>query len=171
MLVLENGRQKPLDTFARNLLKQFSGRSSLSGQDASRWLARVLFTPRQTLNDRIFLINHPDVPAALSIPGQGRQRYSFTQINSGLDRLRQLAMQAAQMDDDRRSVFENEIMRLYVNAHLYTELLNAFDFVLNPGAGRQDERKPATPRFWPSSPCLAQRIETWLSPAGISCRS
>ena len=49
MMILENGRQKPVDTFARNLLKQFSGRSTLSGQEASAWLARVLFTPGQTL--------------------------------------------------------------------------------------------------------------------------
>jgi hypothetical protein len=41
MLILENGRQKPVDTFARNMLKQFSGRSTLSGQEASAWLARI----------------------------------------------------------------------------------------------------------------------------------
>ena len=103
MLILENGRQKPLDTFARNLLKQFSGRSTLSGQEASAWLARVLFTPGDTLDDRIFLVNHPDVPAALDLPGQGRQRYSFRQIQPNLAALQRLAMQVARLDDKSRS--------------------------------------------------------------------
>lgn len=166
MLILENGRQKPMDTFARNLLKQFSGRSTFSGQEASTWLARVLFTPGQTLDDKIFLLNHPDVPAALGIPGQGRQRFSFSQINPVFNRLQQLAMQADQLDEKSRSPVENEILRLAVNIHVYTSLLNAFNFILNPAANLQDPGASAAP-FLAIIPLSAAKTEKWLSPGEI----
>ncbi len=166
MLILENGRQKPLDTFARNLLKQFSGRSTLSGQEASAWLARVLFTPGRTLNDRIFLVNHPDVPAALDLPGQGRQRYSFLQIQPRLDGLQRLAMQAARVDDKSRSAVENEIMRLYVNTQVYSSLLNAFSFTSGPESGSPGLAAAAAPLL-AIIPLPEAHMEDWLSPGRI----
>ena len=170
MLILENGRQKPLDTFARNLLKQFSGRSTLSGQEASAWLARVLFTPGRTLNDEIFLVNHPDVSAALDLPGQGRQRYSFLQIRPRLAGLQRLAMQAAQMDDKSRSAVENEFMRLYVNTQVYGILLNAFHFASGPGSGSREPAAAGAPLL-AIIPLTASRGEEWLSPGRILATS
>jgi ABC-type transport system involved in cytochrome c biogenesis permease subunit len=167
MLILENGRQKPMDTFARNLLKQFSGRSSLPGQEASAWLARVLFTPEQTLGDKIFLVNNPDVPAALGMPGTGRQRYSFLQINPASDRLRQLAMQAAPLDEKSRSAVENEIMRLYVNANTYFTLLNAFNFTSSPGSGFREPGVPDAPLL-AIIPSTDGKTEKWLSPGEVA---
>jgi ABC-type transport system involved in cytochrome c biogenesis permease subunit len=166
MLILENGRQKPIDTFARNLLKQFSGRSAFSGQDASAWLARVLFTPGQTLDDKIFLLNHPDVPAALGIPGQGRQRCSFLQLSPGLERLQQLAMQAEQLDEQSRSAVENEIMRLAVNTHAYIRLLNAFNFTSDPGADPHAAEPDMAPLL-AIIPLTGTAVENWQSPVGI----
>lgn len=166
MRILENGRQKPLDTFARNLLKQFSGRSTFHGMEASAWLARVLFTPGRTLNDKIFLVDHPDVPAALGIPGQGRERYSFLQVRSGLDRLQRLAMQAAQLDDQSRSAVENEIMRLYVNIQAYSSLMNAFHLALSPGSDSLEPEAGDAPLL-AIIPRPATRMEEWLSPGRI----
>jgi ABC-type transport system involved in cytochrome c biogenesis permease subunit len=166
MIILENGRQKPMDTFARNLLKQFSGRSSISGQGAGAWLARVLFTPGQTLNDKIFLVNHPDVPAALGIPGQGRQRYNFLQINSGLAKLQQLAMQANRLDEKSRSIVDNEIMRLYVNTNIYYSLLHAFNFTAGPESNLQKPEASAAPML-AIIPLPDAKMEKWLSPGEI----
>ena len=39
--VLESGRLKPLDTFARSLLTQFSGKDHYQKQEASAWLASL----------------------------------------------------------------------------------------------------------------------------------
>jgi ABC-type transport system involved in cytochrome c biogenesis permease subunit len=166
MVILENGRRKPLDTFARNLLKQFSGQSSLPGQDASAWLARVLFTPAETLDDKLFLIGHPDVPAALGIPGLGRQRYSLAQIRSGMDRLQQLAMQADRLDAPNRSAADNEIMRLYVNTYTYTRLLGACRFTPNPGSAFPVSGAIAAP-ILAIIPAPAAGAEKWLSPGEV----
>jgi len=166
VLILENGRIKPLDTFARNLLKQFSGRSTFSGQEASVWLARVLFTPGQTLHDRVFLINHSDVPTALGIAGQGRQRYSFLQVEPGLAKLRQLAMQVAQLDERSRSAVDNETWRLYVNCQIYIRLLSACDFApaVEPGSREPAGDEAAVLAIVPPSEA---GTEGWLSPAAF----
>ena len=166
MIVLENGRRKPLDTFARNLLKQFSGKSSLPGQDASAWLARVLFTPAETLDDKLFLIGHPDVPTALGISGLGRQRYSLAQINPGMARLQQLAMQADRLDAQNRSAVDNEIMRLYVNTYIYTRLLNACRFTPNPGSSFPVSGAIAAP-ILAIIPAAEAGTEKWLSPGEV----
>ena len=52
--VLDSGRLKPLDTFARSLLTQFSGKDQYEKQEASAWLAELFFNPDGTINDKIF---------------------------------------------------------------------------------------------------------------------
>ena len=163
LVVLEQGRKKPMDTFARNLLKQFSGRSTLDGMDACAWLARVLFTPQETLEDKIFLVNQPDVLAAMGLEGEGRGRFSFAQLHPGLDRLHQLAFQSADQDESSRGRVENEAIRLFYNVSAYYRLLNVFHFA------RPGEESSRDPRSAPELPALLpffnKADEQWLSPA------
>ena len=54
IIVLEEGRKKPLDTYARNKLIQFSGKQKVSGSTALQWISRVLLNPDAANNDPIF---------------------------------------------------------------------------------------------------------------------
>ena len=78
--ILDNGRVKPLDTYAENILLQFSGRRSYEKTEAIRWLARVLFAPEMTREDKVFLINHPAILEDLKIPEEKKRRYSYAQL-------------------------------------------------------------------------------------------
>ena len=78
--MLDNGRLKPLDTFARSLLTQFSGKDHYEKQEASVWLAALFFNPAATINDKIFLINNPDIAVALGITPQQDRRYTPSQL-------------------------------------------------------------------------------------------
>ena len=82
--VLDSGRLKPLDTFARSLLTQFSGKDHYEKQEASAWLASLFFNPDATLNDKIFLINNPDIAVALGITPQQDRRYTPSQLQQSL---------------------------------------------------------------------------------------
>jgi len=162
LVVLEEGRKKPLDTFARNLLKQFSGRASLTGMSASAWLARVFFTPEQTYDDKIFLVNQPDVLAAIGLSGEGRGRYSFSQLHPGLDKLHKLAFEYVNLDDSGKGLVENETLRLFYNVSAYSILQNAFHFAQPVEAANLDrESASGLPAIVPfgSGPG-----ELWLSP-------
>ncbi|HEX7502110.1 MAG TPA: cytochrome c biogenesis protein CcsA [Acidobacteriota bacterium] len=163
LVILEQGRKKPMDTFARNLLKQFSGRSSLDGRDASTWLARVLFTPQATLDDKIFLIDQPDVLSGLGLEGEGRGRYSFSELRPGLDKLHELAFKYADRGAGGSGGGESGFMRLFYNISTYYGLLDAFAFA-GPGqaAARDPRGAPALPAILPLS---AREDADWLSPA------
>lgn len=129
MVILESGRKKPLDTYAQNILKQFSGRSRFNGKPAIEWLSRVLLAPRQSVNDRIFLINHPEVLHSLGIESdRDRDRYSYSRLGSIFPRLRNLAFSASKLDSDKRSKVENEIMVLYHKLYMYQQLIESMQF-------------------------------------------
>jgi ABC-type transport system involved in cytochrome c biogenesis permease subunit len=132
LVILENGRKKPLDTYAENILKQFSGRSRFRKKPAVHWLARVLFTPENSHDDKVFLITNPEVLESIGVVRQGkaRARYSFSQLRQGLVKLRELAVNASRLQDKDRSFIENEIMALYNKLYIYQQLTACFDFLL-----------------------------------------
>jgi ABC-type transport system involved in cytochrome c biogenesis permease subunit len=132
--VLDKGRKKPMDSLARQLLLQFSGRSSLPDRSAAAWLAAVVITPERTTDDLVFLINHPQVAEALGVEAQPHRRYSFAQLEPALPRLHELARAAAGIDEKRRSVVENELVRVYGNLNTYLGLTATFQY-LDPRHG------------------------------------
>jgi len=126
--ILKNGRIKPLDTYARNLLLQFSGRHSYEGEPAMDWLARFLFSPEVTHHDKIFLINNPDIATTLDIEPDGKRRYSYAQIEPAFVHLEELAQAAGKIDQKKRDVVESEIIRVFENVRQYMLLSVSFSF-------------------------------------------
>ncbi len=131
IVVLENGRKKPLDTYAQNLLKQFSGQGKFQGQPAIQWLAQVLFSPGDSYNDKVFLITNPEVLDSMGVSreGKARDRYSFSQLSGGLPKLRQLAVNVSKIADKDKSFIENEIITLYNKLYIYQQLMESFLFL------------------------------------------
>jgi ABC-type transport system involved in cytochrome c biogenesis permease subunit len=126
--VLDSGRLKPLDTFARSLLTQFSGKDHYEKQEASGWLASLFFNPDSTSNDKIFLINNPDIAAALGITPQQDRRYTPNQLQQSYSQLAQLQQAASKIPEKERSLAENEIMRVFDAVNLYADLSRSFIF-------------------------------------------
>jgi len=120
--VLDNGRLKPLDTFARCLLTQFSGKDHYEKQEAAAWLALLFFNPEAGLKDKIFLINNPDIATALGIPPQQDRRYTPQQLQQDFPKLAELQEAAAKIPEKERSVAEAEMMRVFDNINFYTDL-------------------------------------------------
>jgi len=128
LAVLHEGRVKPFDTFARNLLLQFSGKTSHNSQPAFHWAARLIFAPASTMDDKIFLINSPEIPMAIGIKPEKRRRYSFAQLNPGFAKIVALAKVADQIEEKNRSVVEHELIRIYRNVVYYTQFSLVFTF-------------------------------------------
>ena len=132
LAIMEDGRVKPLDTFARNILKQFSGQSEFEKEPAAKWLARVLFTPRDSYDDKIFLVTNPEVLDSIGVKrvGKARNRYSYSQLRQGQTVLRQMAVTASKIENKQRSFIENEIIALFNKIYVYQQLMAGFDFLL-----------------------------------------
>jgi ABC-type transport system involved in cytochrome c biogenesis permease subunit len=126
--ILENGRIKPLDTFARNLLLRFSGKTSYEKTSALSWVIKLLFAPDLTRDDKIFLINHPDIIESLGLEPEKKRRYSLNQLEPALEKLTPLAASAQKIDPKDRDIAEQEVIRLFENLQLYARLSFNFSF-------------------------------------------
>ena len=67
--VQENGRIKPLDTFARNHMLSFYGKRSLKHEDLSaiNWLEMLFSNLDTVFNKDVFNINNPEIVYTLNL--------------------------------------------------------------------------------------------------------
>ncbi len=126
--VMDEGRLKPLDTYARHHLLQFSAKDTFDKKPAIAWLARLLFTPESTKDDRIFLINNPDIPQALNIKVDHGRRYTFSELQAAYPKLLELNQAAQTIPQKERNIVENEIIRIFENLRLYAQLSHELQF-------------------------------------------
>ncbi|MBD3393134.1 MAG: hypothetical protein GF418_13515 [Chitinivibrionales bacterium] len=129
IVVLDGGRQKPLDTYARARLLQLSGRKTVAGTPAIAWLAALLFDPSSADHHKVFLVNNPQVADAIGIPVRKKRRYSYADLFPGAEKLRHLATRAMREKASKRSPFDAEIVRLHYNLHEYMQLTSVFSFM------------------------------------------
>src|SRR5690606_18334213 len=104
--ILHEGRLKPMITYARHMLLQFSGRTTYGKFSGMEVMARILFAPEETRDYRIFLINHPEVVEALGVTPVKNRRYSFADLEKSLPKLQQLAEKAGAAADDKRDLVQ-----------------------------------------------------------------
>ena len=129
VLVLENGRKKPIDTYARNKLIQFSGKRRIAGQSALVWLSRLLFDPMRGDFDKVFLINDPEVAHTLGIAPQKKRRYSYAALSRAGEAIERYYASASKTPVEKLSAFEKEIARIYNNLIEYRTLASSFNFL------------------------------------------
>jgi len=136
--LLNQGRVKPVDTYAQTFLLRLSGKRHYQKESALEWFARFIFAPRNTFNDKVFLINNPEILETINIQPEKRRRYSYRQLESGYDKIKELARSIDKIEDNQRSVVEKEIMRVYNNVSFYIRLSGVFayafphpDFTIN----------------------------------------
>jgi len=167
--IMEQGRIKPLDTFAENILKQFSGQDRFQGQPAIYWLARVLFSPSQGLDDRVFLVTDPEVLDAIGVErrGKARERYSFSQLQGGYAKLYSLALAASKLESRDRSFVENEIIALYNKLYVFQQLAASFDFSREGQQTGQSSFYRDMPLTIIPPHTMDEKNERWLSPHDI----
>jgi ABC-type transport system involved in cytochrome c biogenesis permease subunit len=128
IMVLENGRKKPMDTFARNKLLQFSGRQKLKGMTALEWMARLILNPESTDEDLVFLINNPGVADALDISPRVKRRYNFRELYTSIKKIDELTRRAMEIPSRQWSSFEKEIVQTRANIQEYLVLRSTFSF-------------------------------------------
>lgn len=154
-VVRDYGREMPLATCADLVLRQFSGRPHLGGEDSLHFLGRLLFDPVSTQDDPLFLLRHRGTRAALGLPLAGPRRVSYARLSGCLTRLDRGVAVARKTARRDRSPVEAELLRLAGSIARYTRLastLRAFfphqDFVIrSPELRRRLGLSPAAIRF------------------------
>ena len=149
LLILDQGRYKPLDSYARTKLLQFSGKTSIKlnlSENKTRagksptlksvnktkkitymeWLTAAVFEPDLIYSAKLFLINNPEVLTAINVAVDSHRRYSYDELRESISTLNQLAAQAESKPEEKRSLVEKELIRVSNNFHEFTQIASSF---------------------------------------------
>lgn len=125
--VLEGGRVKPLDSFARNALLVIRGTQSLpvggKTMSATEWLLEAMFRPEAADTKKIFVIDDPDVLGLLGLQ-QNERRFAYFQLEAKRDEVGQQARRAEKVEASRRSRFQSAVISLSRRLDLYEQIKN-----------------------------------------------
>ena len=127
--VLGDERISTVDSFARNMLIRFSGKASLDEKSAVDWFTKLLFASESTRKDKVFRINN-EVLMILEISSEQKGLYSYAEIEPSLQKLTNLAEASSEIEEHNRNAISNDILSLYQNITLYTDLANSFAFAI-----------------------------------------
>lgn len=108
LLVQDGGRVKPLYTFARFTLLQFSGKTSVAFETGdgsehklhySEWLLDTLFRGEVAKDLPIFIVDDSAAVVQIGVsPKDKRDRYSYNELSGGRARLAELSAQYAEKE-------------------------------------------------------------------------
>jgi ABC-type transport system involved in cytochrome c biogenesis permease subunit len=137
--VLDDGRVKPLDTYAGFKLLKFNGRRSCATPDGRKltpieWLLDVLYRPELARDYAMFSVDSSDVVISIGLTPheKKRDRYSYKELAPGRDKMMELAGVYARIPDKDRGVVQTQILNLAHNFVEFEELVDYAAFARKP---------------------------------------
>ncbi len=134
MAVLHEGRVKPVETLARHVITQWSGRASVEGRSALSVMADIVFAPEKTGDLKLFRIDNPAVAEAMGIAPEKKRLYTYRQIEPGLENLQRVAAAADSVEEERRDVVQQEALRTFANVASFLNLTRSAQYALPSGS-------------------------------------
>ncbi|MDX9972588.1 MAG: cytochrome c biogenesis protein CcsA [FCB group bacterium] len=144
--VQEDGRIKPLSTYADFALLRLNGKREVYNLDEKRissteWLLDCLFYPEAARRYKSFLVEASEVLDAIGVAHEKkRDRYSYAQLEPGIPKLFQLASQYSTKEAKDRGIVENQIVILAHNVNEFELLSHYLDFARHSYFEGQSER-------------------------------
>ena len=136
--VQDGGRVKPLATYAGFTMLAIHGSRSMSiaGNDGkaltlspTSWLLDTLFRPQFAIQHPTFRVDNSAVLEAIGVQSRGkRDRYSYAEIEPGLEKLVELADAYNSLDPKRRDALQQQILDLAYNVRDFESMLGQFAF-------------------------------------------
>jgi ABC-type transport system involved in cytochrome c biogenesis permease subunit len=128
--VVANGRTKPLDSVARNTLLILQGRQRVTTPEGAtltpnEWLLDVFFRPEIADTYRHFEVVHPGILDVLGLTpedGDGKKRFSYTQLVGKLEEIDRQAELAAGVEAPVRTPYQRAVLNLRSHVILYQQL-------------------------------------------------
>jgi len=148
--VQEGGRVKPLDTYAQFALLRLNGKRTCKTapetssnplarmfgpkRSAIEWLLDCLFFPEIAQDYPVFSVNSSEVIVALGLHAHAakRDRYSYRELQSGRDKLFELARLYLETPATGRTVIQAQTINLAENISFYENLVTYTTFGRTP---------------------------------------
>ena len=115
MPIQESGRIKPIDSYARNQLLRFYGKTALKNEDGSKqtafaWFEDVLINTEEEILRPIFNVRNPDVTTSLGLERVDNHKYSFFDIINGFRDNQDLIESLKTIKEDKLTLVEKQIV-------------------------------------------------------------
>lgn len=134
--VQDDGRVKPLSTYANFALMRLNGKRVF--YDATKeeltpqeWLLNVLLYPETARQYKNFLVRDSAVMDAIGVNHEGKERsdrYSYTEIEPGIEALYRLANDYSAKEAKDRTSLEQQIVNLAMNVSEFERLIHFLEF-------------------------------------------
>jgi len=129
--VVYEGRVKPFDTVARNVLRIVSDRQSFrddagKSQPAIKWLLDAIVAPEEAFKHKVFRIENPEVLEMLGLKRRDGLRYAPDEFWDRIGELERQAEKASQADPARLTVYQKQLVELVKNLRLFITFNSAF---------------------------------------------
>ncbi len=128
--VQDNGRIKPLDTFAKVYLQLFYGKKSLPNQEAISWLAELLFDIENAVENPIYNVANPALITALNLENRPQHIYSHIEISvairNNIDVIRELFTKPK----EDISLAQEQLIELYNKTLIFDHLSSSFSLLI-----------------------------------------
>ncbi|MEN7972384.1 MAG: cytochrome c biogenesis protein CcsA [Verrucomicrobiota bacterium] len=126
-----NGRKKPIDTFARNLLTVISGKQSvrINGEKvpAVEWLLDNVSGRSEALDYPVFRIENIDVLSSLGLEERKGFRYSYRELLPKLGTLDSAARSAFGKREHQRDLYDKQVMKAANKIFLHQNIMASFE--------------------------------------------
>jgi len=128
--ILDNGRIKPLGSFAKTRVKDFYGNTHLAQKGASQWLAETLFNPAEASQAKIFTIKDTGLKARLELNPE-QDHFSIQDLQSGLEATQEDVIALLQDNNESNlTAQQKSLLEIHENVISYNELLRSFSLIL-----------------------------------------
>ncbi len=124
--LLHEGRIKPMESFARALIKSMSGDKQADNATAMAWLAEVLFNPAAAADRPLFVVRSPVLLSVMGLEKRKTERYSYSELVPALTGQQDNIGRLLEREPKSYSDSERELVRLFEMTGLYSELANSF---------------------------------------------
>ena len=141
------GRVKPFDTVARNMLRYLSGKQWFEDETgkvakkapAIKWFLDLVARPDDALKHKVFRIENFDLLKTLGLKRREGLRYSIDEFSSHMGDLERQAELASKLEPHQASIYQKKLLELVKKLRLWRLVGISFDPPqIRPESAQQD---------------------------------
>ncbi len=128
--ILQDGRLKPLDSFARLHFRAVTGKAAPRDNTALHWLAEALFNPARAVLEPRFAVPDADARHRLGLAARDADLYPFQDIAAAMMRQKELLEKLETSDGKNQTRDEHALRALFRSANDFRQTIGAFSLLL-----------------------------------------